>query len=44
MENFYKNFDENREVSIGIIRAIGTTGSQGTLGTMGTMENAVLWL
>ena len=44
-KNFYKNFDESREISIGTIGTIGTMctiGTMGTLltvGTIGTMRN-----
>ena len=32
-KNFYKNFDESREISI------RTVGAIGTIGTIGTIEN-----
>ena len=41
-KNFYKNADENREISkrtIGAIGNLGTVGTMGTIRTMGTMEN-----
>ena len=35
-KNFYKNFDESREISI---ETLGAIGSMGTIGTMGAIGN-----
>ena len=35
-KNWYQNFDESREISIG---AIGNMETIGTMGTIGSMEN-----
>ena len=51
VKNFFKNFDEGREISIGAAGTVGTMGTIGAIGnfgfignmgfirTMGTMEN-----
>ena len=36
-KNFFKNFDESREMSIRTVGAIGTMGTIGTIGTIETM-------
>ena len=37
-KNFYKNFDERREISIGALGAIGTMGTIGTMGAIGNLR------
>ena len=39
VKNFYKNFDESREISIGAIGTMGTIGNFGTIGKMGTIRS-----
>ena len=38
-KNFYKNFDESREISKRAIRNMGAIGTMGNIGTLKTMEN-----
>ena len=36
-KNFYKNFDESKEISIGAIGTMGTIGTMGAIGNLRTI-------